>query len=135
MRSSNWNTSIICDLNQVSKTQIYSKELFWRTIASLATQSVWKVAEVTMYDYRIYLRISRPAYKSKWTFLFQNMTQIEDFENLIFVIQSLWYEVLTGSANMFFDPRISRIQKIIIKFVPKFLDFYASIYGCWKWKE
>ncbi len=27
------------------------------------------------------------------------------------------------------DPRISRIEKILVKNCPKFLDFYASIYG------
>jgi hypothetical protein len=28
-----------------------------------------------------------------------------------------------------YDPRISRIEKILAKFCPKFLDLYASIYG------
>ena len=28
-----------------------------------------------------------------------------------------------------FDPRISRTDKILAKFGPKFLDLYASIYG------
>ncbi len=38
----------------------------------------------------------------------------------------LWY--ILGD---FFDPRISRIDKILAKFCPKFLDLYASIYGTW----
>jgi hypothetical protein len=32
-------------------------------------------------------------------------------------------------GNKFYDPRISRIEKILGKFCPKFLDLYASIYG------
>ncbi len=30
------------------------------------------------------------------------------------------------------DPRISRIDKILAKFWPKFLDLYASIYGTYQ---
>jgi hypothetical protein len=35
--------------------------------------------------------------------------------------------------TVFFDPCISRIDKILVKFCPKFLDLYASIYGKFKW--
>ncbi len=31
--------------------------------------------------------------------------------------------------TVFFDPGISRIDKILVKFCPKFPDLYASIYG------
>ncbi len=33
------------------------------------------------------------------------------------------------------DPRISRIDKILAKFCPKFFDLYASIYGSLKFKK
>jgi hypothetical protein len=33
------------------------------------------------------------------------------------------------SVTTFYDPRISQIEKILVKFCPKFLDLYASIYG------
>ncbi len=43
------------------------------------------------------------------------------------------------SMTVFFDPGIGRIDKILVKFCPKFLDLYVSIYGirllfsvCWK---
>ena len=32
-------------------------------------------------------------------------------------------------VNIFYDPRISRIEKIMSKICPKFLDLYGSIYG------
>ncbi len=32
-------------------------------------------------------------------------------------------------GNKFYDPRVSRIHKIMSKICPKFLDLYASIYG------
>ncbi len=31
-----------------------------------------------------------------------------------------------------YDPRISRIEKILVKFCPKFLNLYASIYGIFR---
>ena len=58
------------------------------------------------YDYRIYSRISR----------------IEFLEPYILYLLVYCYLLKT-------DPPISRIEKIIYKICPKFLDLYASIYG------
>jgi hypothetical protein len=33
------------------------------------------------------------------------------------------------SESLFYDPRISQIEKFLLKFCPKFLDLYVSIYG------
>ena len=33
-----------------------------------------------------------------------------------------------------YDPRISRTEKILVEFCPKFLDLYASIYGSFVFK-
>jgi hypothetical protein len=40
-------------------------------------------------------------------------------------MKRLWYIL----GDSFCDPCISRIDKILAKFCPKFLDLYASIYG------
>ncbi len=41
------------------------------------------------------------------------------------LIIQIWFYL----DDMFHDPGISRIVKILVKFCPKFLDLYASIYG------
>ncbi len=37
--------------------------------------------------------------------------------------------ICTNFKGMVYDPRISQIEKIFAKKLPKFLDLYASIYG------
>ncbi len=41
------------------------------------------------------------------------------------LIIQIWFNL----DDMFHDPGISQIEKILVKFCPKFLDLYASIYG------
>jgi hypothetical protein len=78
-----------------------------------------------IFDYRIYSRISRPAYKSNWKKY--HAKSVQNYKNILCVKSIISKN--TNFETTFYDPHISRIDKILPKFCPKFLNLYASIYG------
>jgi hypothetical protein len=87
------------------------------------------------YDYRLYLCISRPAYKSNWKNISEKWPNFE--KNIMLLDWILRHKTWNKFKNVnyfiiFYDPRISRIEKIFRKNGLKFLNLYASIYSTLK---
>ncbi len=80
--------------------------------------------------YRIYSRISR--IEKNVAKIVQNCPKFENSKTIFLCkegpethIKRFWYIL----GDIFCDPCISRIDKLLANFFPKFLDLYASIYG------
>ncbi len=55
----------------------FLQKCFWiKEIRRFTVNYVLVLLHINQHIYRLYSRISRPAYKSKWTFFVQNLTKI-----------------------------------------------------------
>jgi hypothetical protein len=59
----------------------------------------------------------------------QNFIKLICFKKNVLMIFCIKMQEKLYLGNKFYDPRISRINKIMYKICPKFLDLYTSIYG------
>ncbi len=60
----------------------------------------------------------------------QNLRFFSDTMSLNYVFKKRALHMFWSiSVTTFYDPRISQIEKILVKFCRKFLDLYASIQG------